>query len=647
MNYRPDIDGLRAISVLAVIIFHSGFTILSGGYVGVDIFFVISGYLITGLIYDEVKSGTFTFTNFYTRRIARLLPALIATLLIVFCFGFLFYDNKAFDNLGKEIVFSAIGAANILFGKGVNYFAQEESVRPLIHLWSLGVEEQFYLIWPTVLIFLALFRLEVILVLVSVLFSISFYFAIVTVENFPIETYFFPQYRAFELILGAFTALGIRTQHFREVKIADHIREIISYISFALIVAPMFLLDSDSTFPGVNTLYSCVGAALFIAFSYRTRVAKVLASSPLVSIGLMSYPLYLYHQPIVSYMHFFEITSNRSLMFVLVLFIAMPLSWLTYRYIEKPIRRAAKNRSHFARTYSLSLVAILGFVAVAGLFTAKTNGLEARFKVLNPFAYDVTERSASTFQKYFKRGMNVSQANSSRMLFIGDSLLQQYVYPLSKILNVDVKDIDTVTRGGCVLLKGVDFIDTFSDISCNKLREKLYEMSKHYEFIVISQGWNLYDDKILNIKKSEYQSSLAKWALFMDDTLQHFKPLANHIIIIGSHLKVEDTSRLKPTIFLTESDYRSQLTHLKVTNYDNLVKSRSFFNRWLLQGDVVVVHPLDIWLEGENEFVLHDNKWSFFSDAQHVSNVSTEYIAKKLNNIAILNHLINQPSSFP
>jgi len=630
MKYRSDIDGIRAISTIAVMAFHSGIDVLSGGYVGVDIFFVISGYLITGMVFDEVKAGTFTYTNFYKRRIARLLPALITTLSLVFIFGFLFYDNNAFDNLGKEIFFSAVGAANILFAQGVNYFAQESSVRPLIHLWSLGVEEQFYLVWPTILILLAYMKYRNILIFLALLFSVSFVMAILSVSDSPITTYFFPQYRAFELILGATTALAIRSNFFAKIKLEYSLNETVAYIFLALMILPMFLLNEDSTFPGVNALYSCVGTALFIGFSYRTTASKILSVKPLVFLGLISYPLYLYHQPIISYIHFFNLTDNVGIIFFIVLFVSIPLSWVTYRYIEKPIRSLAHNKQKSSVIYIAPLAAGLVCFAVVGIYVAKSNGLSERFLIINPFAYEVSKHSESTFHTNFRRGMHVSNKPNNKILFIGDSLLQQYVYPISKTLGIDAKNIDTVTRGGCVLLKDVEFMDKFSDISCNSLRDELYKMTNHYEYVIISQNWDSYDKSILNIGNFDNTQPLNKWVPFINATVEHFKPLANKIIIIGSHLRVEGTSKLRPTIFMSEKAYRVKLGELKVTNLDDMLQSISFFDQW--DNDVIVIHPVYIW-QSKGKFILHDKKWSFFSDSQHASRVSTEYISKQIMGI--------------
>jgi len=635
LKYRPDIDGLRAVSIIAVIFFHSGFKFLSGGYVGVDIFFVISGYLITGLVFDEIRSGTFTYATFYKRRAARLLPALIITLAIVFLFGFLFYDNKAFDNLGKEIFFSALGAANILFGRGVNYFAQADSVRPLIHLWSLGVEEQFYLVWPTILITLASLRLKHILMIVIVLFSISFYLSVATIEVAPSKAYFYPQYRAFELLVGAFTALGMRAKSFNEFRISDANRELIALVSIVLIIAPMFLLDKSSSFPGFNALIPCTGTALFIAFSYKTIASKMLGTTPLVSLGLISYPLYLYHQPVISYVQFFKPTSSNILTLIIVLFVSIPLSWLTYKLIEKPIRRMAHRKDKSSKIYVLSLTTSLAFFAIIGILVAKNNGFGLRFKILNPFAYQVTEYSSSTFDNNFIRGLEVAETKHGRILFVGDSLLQQYVYPFIKALNIDVKNVDTVTRGGCVLLKNVEFKDVFSDISCNDLRHELYRKNKYYDYVVISQDWSLYDDKITNFVATNKKVPLEKWKPFIDDTIGHFKTLSKNIVIIGLHPRIEGTLELNPTMFLTENIYRSQLNSLKVSNFSELAASRSFFEKWQSQDGVIVIHPMDIWYKGNGQFAVNDGKWSFFSDAHHISNASTEYVVKRLVHLGL------------
>ncbi len=625
MKYRADIDGLRAISVIAVIIFHSGFDFLAGGYVGVDVFFVISGFLITGLIYDEIQSNTFTISGFYKRRIARLLPALCITLFVVLLFGFIFYDNYTFDNLGKEVFFSALGAANILFGQGVNYFAQEESVRPIIHLWSLGVEEQFYFIWPALLLALASLKLKNTLMFVAALFAISFYLAVVSNEIEPVKTYFYPQYRAFELLIGAMTALVIRHHFFHELKVSGNQKELISVIAIFLIVIPMFLLDENSIFPGLNTLWPCVGTALFIAFSHNSRVSRVLGLAPLVFLGLISYPLYLYHQPIISYLHFFNLGSDSVLTFFIVLATAIPLSWITYQYVEKPIRRVAHRREKPAKTYVIPLTASLALFAVVGILIAKNDGFEARFKVLNPFAYEVSRQSAVTFGLNFPQGFNVSEGEYGKILFIGDSLLQQYVYPMAKALDLNNSEVDTVARGGCVLLKNVQFQDEFADISCNGLRDQLYKINKRYDYVVISQSWNEYDKSILN---SQHKDTLKKWEPFIEDTIKHFKPLAKNIILIGAHLKVDGTSAMSPTILLSQETYQANLNHLKVFNFNELEEYRSFFDQWHRDGRAIILQPIDIWYQN-GAFVLHDQNWSFFIDMRHISNASTEYVIQR------------------
>ncbi|MGF2735343.1 acyltransferase family protein [Marinobacter sp. DUT-1] len=198
--YRPDIDGLRALAVLPVVLFHVDATLMPGGFVGVDVFFVISGFLITALLLSEMEGQRFSFAEFYKRRVARLLPALSVTLLMVVVFGFFFYGSRQFDSLGKDIFFSAFGAANLHFAQGVNYFAQDAAYQPLIHLWSLGVEEQFYVVWPVVM--LAVYKLSknLLVPVTLLLFALSFTLSIQGVSQDYLAGYFWPHYRAFELL---------------------------------------------------------------------------------------------------------------------------------------------------------------------------------------------------------------------------------------------------------------------------------------------------------------------------------------------------------------------------------------------------------------------------------------------------------------
>jgi len=404
----------------------------------------------------------------------------------------------------------------------------------------------------------------------------------------------------------------------------------------------MFLLDENSTFPGFNTLYSCVGTALFIAFSSRTSASKILSVKPIVFLGLISYPLYLYHQPIVSYVHFFNLTDNVAIIFFIVLFIAIPLSWLTYRYVEKPIRSLAHKKHQSSVIFIAPLIASIVFIAISGIYVAKSNGLGKRFLFTNPFAYKVNKHNKTTFHTHFRRGMYLSDIPNKKILFIGDSLLQQYVYPITKALDIDIEEVDAVTRGGCVLLKDVEFMDKFSDISCNNLRDELYKITNHYEYVVISQSWSSYGKNILNVGDFDSIRPLQKWAPFINATVEHFRPLANKIIIIGSHLKVSGTSELRPTIFMSEKIYKEKLDDLKVTNVDDMLKSKSFFGKW--ENDALVIHPVHIWSQNKNTFTLHDKEWSFFSDSQHASHISTEYIAKRIVSILKEKQLTNTSS---
>lgn len=631
MKYRADIDGLRAIAVILVILFHCNISFFSGGYIGVDVFFVISGYLISTLLIDEIRNKTFTFRDFYKRRAARLLPALTITLFAVLAFGFVFYPTAAYDNLGKQVFFSSLGAANILFAQGTNYFVQESHYQPLIHLWSLGVEEQFYVIWPFALLIFCRFSNRIILFGITVLGLASLAASEVALATPSNASYFLPHYRAFELLIGAACAVLLKQHTALFSKLQSHalVSQCISLIGLGMIFASSLLYTKSTPFPGLNALWPCVGAALLILFKPSGIFRWALEHKASVFVGLISYPLYLYHQPIISFSQLADPKISSTALLLTCVILSVPLAWITYIALEKPIRRAAYKPKLRGKLLVGALVATIPSFAVAGLAIAKLNGLPERFALLNPFALEVSKQQQATFHENFSKGY---QVNGGRTLFIGDSLLQQYVLPIQQALNLKNEEIDLVTRGGCVLLKGVEFKDQFADISCNNLRDRLYQHNMSYETIYISQAWNAYDNSVLNFPDANRQNKTTRWKPFIDATIEHFQSQGSKVVFIGPHPTVTGEKALQATVSITQEQYKNKLNELVIENADQLASDSKIFSGLIPTG-IDIIFPKDIFCDtvgDKTACVTNDGDWPFFADHQHISAASTSFVAEKI-----------------
>jgi peptidoglycan/LPS O-acetylase OafA/YrhL len=628
LEYRKDIDGLRGLSVLLVVLYHCGFTIFSGGFVGVDVFFVISGYLITTIVFSELENNKFTFIKFYKRRAIRLLPALNVMLLLVLLFGFFFYTNKSFDVLGKEITFSALGLANILFAQGVDYFASEDAYKPLIHLWSLGVEEQFYVIWPLIMLLSYKFSKNIgfSIFICFILFIFSLFSSEVNLQHDAVKTYFYPQYRIFELLIGA----GLGLILFKTDKLfLAHYRAPLAVLGLFFILYSGISFSKNTSFPGLNALIPCFGTLLIIMYSKGSIVERVLSSQVLFFLGVISYPLYLYHQPILSFIYYFKNNLPPSIIFISVMLLAIPLSWVTYAYIEKPIRSLNNRKGKLSKYIPLLLVVITLIISAIGLYIAKNQGLEWRFKLLNSFSYEVSNKSASSFHTDFSRGIH--RSDKSDILFFGDSVLQNYVLPISRSLDIPLSNVSTITRGGCVLLKGVEFLDKFSDVSCDSLRKELYRDTKVYNRVVFSQSWLAYDESLLNVSIEKGDGyTLEKWNRYLLSTIKHFSDLGSEVIVIADHPSVIGTASLQPSIFLDQNSYAYDLKRVKITNHSDMLENDKYF-REQFSLFASLIYPVDIWCR--DSCVAHDGSWSFFSDSQHLTVASNDFVVKRLKSI--------------
>ncbi|MEQ4229022.1 acyltransferase family protein [Escherichia coli] len=340
IKYRKDIDGLRAVAILPVLLFHVGYSGFSGGYVGVDIFFVISGYLITKILINDINNGTYSLLTFYERRIRRIIPALTCVILFVLIAYPLFLAPDNYSFLPKEIIGTLLFASNIVSFLKSGYFSTDAEQRPLLHTWSLGIEEQFYIISPIVL-FLSFkyFKSRVGLIL-SLFAIVSFAFSVILTKNHPTASFYLIPTRYWELSFGALAAAGV----FKKAK-GRRQNEVLSILGLLLILFSIFTFTSKTVFPGYAALLPVLGATLIILNAEDTLVGKMLALKPLVFIGVISYSLYLWHWPLVVFSHdkyIIDLNLSREMLVVLSILIA----WFSTRFIEAPFR----NKQSYDRT---------------------------------------------------------------------------------------------------------------------------------------------------------------------------------------------------------------------------------------------------------------------------------------------------------
>jgi peptidoglycan/LPS O-acetylase OafA/YrhL len=370
--YRPDIDGMRALAVMSVVIYHAFPTLLPGGFIGVDIFFVISGYLITRIIIDELNNKTFSVAEFYQRRARRIFPALLVVLLSCAAFGWLALTGEELNRLGWHIFSGAAFVANLVFWAESGYFDQAGEVKPLLHLWSLGVEEQFYLLWPIILMLAFAKGLNLIILVLSVAL-ISFSVNVYTSENFPTAAFFSPVSRFWELLCGAALAWASLKKPFTNYKILGKScinlsmpnsvwRNALSWLGVSLIGLALLLVNEDRSFPGYWALLPVLGAVLIIGAGSECWLnSKILSSRIAVWFGLISYPLYLWHWPLLSFGHIINMDVPHRDYRIFAVLSSIILAWLTFRYIEIFFR--TKKSSHAPQIWTLGLAMII----VAGL----------------------------------------------------------------------------------------------------------------------------------------------------------------------------------------------------------------------------------------------------------------------------------------
>jgi len=370
-DYRPDIDGLRAVAVMSVVVYHALPLWLPGGFVGVDVFFVISGFLITRLIVAQLTTARFSFIDFYARRVKRIFPALLLVLAASYGLGWQVLLADEFSQLGGQVAGGAGFVANLVLWREAGYFDNASNTKPLLHLWSLGIEEQFYLLWPW-LLWVAVRRRWSLAGVIGALALVSFGANLMLVERDAVAAFYAPQTRCWELFAGALLACGTRDGHF-----TASLRGA-SLLGVALIMASLYLVDDTRAFPGAWALLPVLGTVLVIGAGPQAWPNRVLLRAPwMVAVGLISYPLYLWHWPLLAYA---RIIGNRAPgvgVSLAAVAVAMLLAWLTCRLLERPLRYRLRGGAP-----ATLLLASMAAVGVLGYATLAAGGLPARAMVV-------------------------------------------------------------------------------------------------------------------------------------------------------------------------------------------------------------------------------------------------------------------------
>jgi peptidoglycan/LPS O-acetylase OafA/YrhL len=485
-NYRADIDGLRALSVLAVMAYHAFPEYVSGGFVGVDVFFVISGYLISNILLNQLKQGQLRWGEFYSGRIRRIFPALVTVMFAVGCAGWFVLFAGEYEQLGRHIFAGSIFASNFLLWHEVAYFDNAATTKPFLHLWSLAVEEQFYLVWPACLWLMYRFRPWVGWFLILMI-AISVCMALLTIQTDVSAAFYAPYLRIWELALGALLA-------WKRPRVVDHaIASFLSVCGLILIAFAIISFSASEAYPGWRALVPTLGAVMFIAADNRGCANKVLASRPMINIGLISYPLYLWHWPLLAFAHIVAGARPSSLTIWGCLALSFFLAWVTYRWIEMPIRYSAASPFNV-----VTLLSLMAGVGALGVLLHAQHGLPQR---IPPSVAQQENRAGDwqfpppEMQPVKIEGIAVQKVggNGPLTLFFGDSNTEQYGVRIAELLagnSSNQRGAVFLAEGAKAPIDGVKRSDNQTQTDITNFMQ--LALSPQVDRVVISAAWGLY-----------------------------------------------------------------------------------------------------------------------------------------------------------
>lgn len=464
LKFRPDIDGIRALAVLAVVVYHTFPEKLSGGFTGVDVFFVISGYLISSTIINQLNVSTFSFKDFYARRIRRIFPSLITILLSSFIFAWFALLPSEFIQLGKNMLSGALFVSNFSLWQESGYFDINAAFKPLLHLWSLSIEEQFYLFWPFILCFIYKKSWQLVWIL-SLIWLSSFAYSVYAAQTNTVAAFYSPLSRCWELATGGLLACFKCNKLLTSVKLNQRynqklIQHLLSIVGMVLVLYGLFFIHESFAFPGFWALIPVIGTLTLIAVNPSAMMNRyVLANPAMTFFGKISYSLYLWHWPIISYLWILESGKPDKKIRIVAIVASVVLAWLTTRYIEQPLRYSKHKHTPILLVVMLIGIGSLGYVTMtlkgfelrsALKDTIRSNSAPTRFEADNPVKHSACLAIYQLSENV--RFCNTTQNNAdAQIALIGDSH--------SKMMYKAVIDDPEIRNYGVVNIGGRLFLD--------------------------------------------------------------------------------------------------------------------------------------------------------------------------------------------
>lgn len=486
MKYRPEIDGLRAIAVVPVVLFHAGLTFFQGGYLGVDVFFVISGYLITTIILDDIAAKRFSVLTFYERRFRRILPAYVVMVLASMIPAWLWMMPDELRNFGQSVAASALFSSNMLFFTEASYFVVGSELKPLLHTWSLSVEEQFYVFFPLILLALSKLRWRWTVLTITIISLVSLCLSEYGWRHMPTANFYMLPFRAWELGFGGLSAIFLRLY-------GSHSNSFLSGAGVFALMVSFVLFDETTPMPSIYGLLPVLGTVLIVVFaSPATLAGRLLSLKPVVFIGLISYSTYLWHQPLLAFARIRSIPSAPEWLLALMIVASFALGYLSWRYVERPFRKG-ELLSSVPRIRILwgSFAALAGLVAV-GLVGHFSGGFPSRLPDralrLAAFVHDTSPLEGEGRCTFYNSrpmteqpvpGCDIFLSNGrADVVFIGDSHTGAIAYDTQLALENEGISSYSVTYSGCLGLRGFQRFDLPAGFDCQGYNETMIEFAR-------------------------------------------------------------------------------------------------------------------------------------------------------------------------